>query len=171
MQVRSLGQEDPLGEGMAIHSRILSWRIPWTESLTGCIHSVAQSCTRLKGLSMPAHVPLLQQSYGNRLGPVFHPPLPLLKRKKERTNTKLCVLVQNKNPISPIIVPKVLDSKLSMYQIFNKHYLSEQMNMCSQSSCLILPLVLLSFFPFSLSFFLSDLRVSEALYSTRHCDE
>ena len=26
-----LGQEDPLEEGMAIHSSILAWRIPWTE--------------------------------------------------------------------------------------------------------------------------------------------
>ena len=31
MQIRSLGQEDPLGKGMATHSRILAWRIPWTE--------------------------------------------------------------------------------------------------------------------------------------------
>ena len=30
-QVQSLGQEDPLEEGMATHSRILVWRIPWTE--------------------------------------------------------------------------------------------------------------------------------------------
>ena len=30
-QVLSLGCEDPLEEGMATHSRILSWRIPWTE--------------------------------------------------------------------------------------------------------------------------------------------
>ena len=30
-QVRSLGWEDPLEEGMAIHSSILAWRIPWTE--------------------------------------------------------------------------------------------------------------------------------------------
>ena len=27
-QVRSLGQEDPLEEGMATHSSILAWRIP-----------------------------------------------------------------------------------------------------------------------------------------------
>ena len=26
-----LGQEDPLEKGMATHSRILAWRIPWTE--------------------------------------------------------------------------------------------------------------------------------------------
>ena len=29
--VRSLGQEDPLVKGMATHSNILAWRIPWTE--------------------------------------------------------------------------------------------------------------------------------------------
>ena len=27
----TLGQEDPLEEGMATHSSILAWRIPWTE--------------------------------------------------------------------------------------------------------------------------------------------
>ena len=31
--VWSLGWEDPLEEGMATHSSILAWRIPWTESL------------------------------------------------------------------------------------------------------------------------------------------
>ena len=31
MQVQSLGQEDPLEEGMATHSSILAWRISWTE--------------------------------------------------------------------------------------------------------------------------------------------
>ena len=30
-QVRSLGQEDPVEEGMAIHSSIPAWRIPQTE--------------------------------------------------------------------------------------------------------------------------------------------
>ena len=30
-QFQSLGQEDPLEEGMATHSSILAWRIPWTE--------------------------------------------------------------------------------------------------------------------------------------------
>ena len=29
--VQSLGQEDPLEEGMATHSSILAWRISWTE--------------------------------------------------------------------------------------------------------------------------------------------
>ena len=33
--IRSLGQEDPLEEGMATHSSILAWRIPWTEEPCG----------------------------------------------------------------------------------------------------------------------------------------
>ena len=32
MGVRSLGQEDPLEEGMTLHSSILAWRIPWIEA-------------------------------------------------------------------------------------------------------------------------------------------
>ena len=35
LQVRSLGQEDPLEEVMATHSSILAWRIPWTEKSGG----------------------------------------------------------------------------------------------------------------------------------------
>ena len=34
-QVWSLGWEEPLEEGMATHSSILAWRIPWTEGLEG----------------------------------------------------------------------------------------------------------------------------------------
>ena len=35
MQVQSLGWEDPLEKGMATHSSILAWRIPWTEEPGG----------------------------------------------------------------------------------------------------------------------------------------
>ena len=34
-QLQSLGQEDPLEKGMATHSSILAWRIPWTEEPDG----------------------------------------------------------------------------------------------------------------------------------------
>ena len=33
--IRSLGQEDPLEKGMATHSSILPWRVPWTEEPGG----------------------------------------------------------------------------------------------------------------------------------------
>ena len=35
MHVPSLGREDPLEEGMATHSGILAWRVPWTEEPGG----------------------------------------------------------------------------------------------------------------------------------------
>ena len=34
-RVQSLGREDPLEMGMATHSSILAWRIPWTEEAGG----------------------------------------------------------------------------------------------------------------------------------------
>ena len=35
MWVRSLGLEGPLAKGMATHSSILAWRVPWTEEPGG----------------------------------------------------------------------------------------------------------------------------------------
>ena len=37
--VLSLGREDPLEKGMATHSIILAWRIPWTEE-PGSLQSI-----------------------------------------------------------------------------------------------------------------------------------
>ena len=34
-RVQSLGREAPLEEGMATHSSILAWRVPWTEEPGG----------------------------------------------------------------------------------------------------------------------------------------
>ena len=45
IQVRSLGWEDPLEEGMATHSSILAWRIPWTEE-PGGLWSMGQQRVR-----------------------------------------------------------------------------------------------------------------------------
>ena len=44
--VQYLGQEDPLEEGMATHSSILAWKIPWTGKLGGLQPSSVQfSCS------------------------------------------------------------------------------------------------------------------------------
>ena len=40
--VRSLGQEDPLEEGMSTRSNILAWRIPWTEEPGGLLSTGLQ---------------------------------------------------------------------------------------------------------------------------------
>ena len=41
-RVPSLGWEEPLEEGMATHSSILAWRIPWTEEPGGA--TVHEGC-------------------------------------------------------------------------------------------------------------------------------
>ena len=46
-QVRSLGREDPQEKGMATHSSVLAWRVPWTEEPGGLKHGVTNSQTRL----------------------------------------------------------------------------------------------------------------------------
>ena len=40
--IRSLGQEDPLEKGLATHSSIIAWRIPWTEEPDGLQSTVLQ---------------------------------------------------------------------------------------------------------------------------------
>ena len=50
--VRSLGWEDPLGKGKAIHFSILAWRIPWRRAWGGVgatVHGVTKSQTQLRG--------------------------------------------------------------------------------------------------------------------------
>ena len=41
-QVHSLGQEGPLEKGMATHSTILAWRIPWPEEPGGYTHGLTK---------------------------------------------------------------------------------------------------------------------------------
>ena len=56
--VQSLGQEDPLEEGMATHSSVLAWEISWTGSLAGCSpwgckrvgHNLANAAAAAKSL-------------------------------------------------------------------------------------------------------------------------
>ena len=55
-QVRSLGEEDPLEEGMAIHSSILAWRITWTEG-PGWLQSIG--CKELGTTEVTDHSILL----------------------------------------------------------------------------------------------------------------
>ena len=47
-QVRPLGEEDPLEEGMATHSNILAWRIPMDrEAWWATVHGVTKNWKRL----------------------------------------------------------------------------------------------------------------------------
>ena len=57
--IQSLGQEDPLEKGIATHTNILAWRIPWTEEPGGLTFlRIAKSQTRLKQLGTYVHTQL-----------------------------------------------------------------------------------------------------------------
>ena len=49
--VRPLGQEDPLEKGMATHSSIFAWRIPWTEEPAGLRSMGSQESDTADGLT------------------------------------------------------------------------------------------------------------------------
>ena len=57
MQVRLLGQEDPLEEEMATHSSTLAWKIPWTEK-PGRLQSMgSQRVGHDRATSLPVFLP------------------------------------------------------------------------------------------------------------------
>ena len=53
--VQSRGWEDTLEKGMATHSGILAWRIPWTDCI---VHGVAKSWTQLSNFHFQSALPL-----------------------------------------------------------------------------------------------------------------
>ena len=55
--VRSLGGEDPLEEGMATHSSILAWRLPWTEEPGGLQSMGSQRAGHDLATKPPSSVP------------------------------------------------------------------------------------------------------------------
>ena len=59
-RVQSLGQEPPLEKGLATHSSILAWRIPWTEELDGLLSMRSQRDTTER-LNTSTSVPFLKK--------------------------------------------------------------------------------------------------------------
>ena len=59
-QVPSLGREDPLEEGMAPHSSVLAWKIPWTEE-PGGLQSMGLLRTRLSDFTFAFHLHALKK--------------------------------------------------------------------------------------------------------------
>ena len=59
--VLSLGQENPLEKGMATHSSILAWRIPWTEESDG-LQSMGLDTTECLTLSLSLSIMFYHRS-------------------------------------------------------------------------------------------------------------
>ena len=51
--VQSFGREDPLEEGIAIHSSILAWEIPWTEESGRLQYTGSKESDMIEGLNRP----------------------------------------------------------------------------------------------------------------------
>ena len=76
--VQSLGQRDLLEKGMATHSSILAWRIPWTEEPSG-LHRVAKSQTlprkREKHIPRSVDPRVWVPAHSAAAAPVYYPGL------------------------------------------------------------------------------------------------
>ena len=62
-RVPSLGWEDPLEKGMATHSSILAWRIPWTEEPEGLQSMGCNKSDTTVWLCFHVYIPIKPQSW------------------------------------------------------------------------------------------------------------
>ena len=94
MWVQSLGQEDLLEEGMAAHSSILAWRVPWTkepgglESMQGHKESDTTEVTQhalVQKAVAPVNTKSLERFFSVRRNLTSDTHL-LLKKKKKKTS-------------------------------------------------------------------------------------
>ena len=80
--VQSLGWEDPLEEGMAIHSSILAWEIPWTEK-PGGLQSLG-SCRIRNDSATNTHTHTHTRNHSHFMGSIFAGKEKLLNEKNEQ---------------------------------------------------------------------------------------
>ena len=66
-RVQFLGWEDPLEKGMATHSSILAWRIPWTEESGGLYSVGSQRVGHDWRLILPYKYLMYLSDFGDRL--------------------------------------------------------------------------------------------------------
>ena len=88
-RVQSLGWEDPMEEGMATHSSVLAWRIPWTEE-PGRLPSLGSQKVRHNWSNL-AHMQLsalMQETPKHALGPRPKGGTGREKRERERNRER-----------------------------------------------------------------------------------
>ena len=87
MRVPSLGPEDPLEDGTATHSSILTWRIQWTRAWQAIVRGLAKGRTWLKQRSMHAHGVTAEIYHSTGCQALSTVPSTLKKKKLVRLNT------------------------------------------------------------------------------------
>ena len=121
-------------EGIAAHSNILAWRIPWTEE-PGKLHSVANSWTQLKWLSTQPHVPntgvlqYIRQMLTSIRGKIdrntlivgnFNTPvIPMDRASRQKINKETQALSDTIDQIALIVIYRTVHSKVTKYILFS----------------------------------------------------
>ena len=104
---RSLGQEDPLEEGMATHSGISAWRTPKDRGAWwAAVHGVTESWIRLKRLSTLVRRQQTHLLCPRRLHRVNHPPGPSNRSRQDHVP----------GPPSPLGRPLITESACPLPQ-------------------------------------------------------
>ena len=128
MQVWSLDQEDPLEEGMATHSNILAWKIPWTKE-PGQLQSsgsqrVGHNWGDLACTHTDEHKGSLMRRNENLITPALNPDWPSLVRglsevKSLGLSFLTCKMVFGSQALEMLCV-KVLSSASGLYWVLDK---------------------------------------------------
>ena len=120
-QVRSLGWEDPLKKGMATHSSILAWRIPWTEE-SGRLQSIGLQRVRqdwaINTYCVSVQFSSVAQSCLTLCDPMNHstPGLPVHHQLLESTQTDVHWVGNAIQPSHPLLSPSPPALNLSQHQ-------------------------------------------------------
>ena len=121
-QVWSLGQKDPLEKGMATHSSILAWRIPWPEEPGGLQSMGSQSRAWLSEFTFTFHTFTLASTWESL---PFHMTLTsmtdqevisLLNYAKHSRNT-LTIVIDLGMGVCPQQIPGTLRKKQGMHML------------------------------------------------------
>ena len=98
MQVQNLGEVDPLEEGVATHSSILAWRIPWTDEPAGLQSIGSQKAWHNWGDSAHTHPTQIENKFG------------LFQRRKPKMEEKeLLAFSHTRVTYSTVLSPYFLD--------------------------------------------------------------
>ena len=100
----------PLEEGMATHSSVLAWRIPWIRVWLAIVHRVTKSWTQLKRLSTQHTI--WKRNYfdrifaGREVPPILHP-----QTREEKEDSSLIVVSQTNECLMCLFPSPPLPSK------------------------------------------------------------
>ena len=108
-RIQSLGQEDPIEKGIATHSSILVWRIPWTEESGGLQSTGSQSV----GFNLATKQQFEEEGCYEHLSNIY-----LTSTSQEGALKRIRIPGSKTQPFSPILPRKPLARDLPGGPVF-----------------------------------------------------